>query len=126
MTHRITKNFSDKEFVCRCGMACVLSEHSRISEDFVRKLQSVRDVVGPMRINSGSRCVVHNRRIGGSLNSRHLAIYSGKSMAADIQCTSSRMRYALVKEAVRLGLTIGVHPKFVHLDSRESPILFLY
>lgn len=71
----LTKNFSRHEFACHhCGKIVV---HPCL----VTMLQKIRDEVdGPIIINSGFRCLVHNRAIGSSDTSRHV-----KGMAADIK-----------------------------------------
>lgn len=122
----ITANFSDSEFLCQCGLPCALSSQSNIYIPFVRKLQEIRNQLGPMLINSGSRCVAYNRKVGGVLNSKHLAIYKGKSLAADIHCVSRVARHKMIREAINLGLSVGINETFIHLDARKIPVLFTY
>ena len=65
----ITKNFSRKEFTCKCG--CGLNV---IDERLVHRLQVIRDIVQEkMIISSGCRCVDHNQNVGGASVSYHLA-----------------------------------------------------
>ena len=67
----MTKNFSKKEFECKCG--CEMPEE--VLHNVVKlstQLQRLRDHVDkPIKINSAFRCESHNQKIGGSLNSQH-------------------------------------------------------
>jgi len=64
----ITKNFSRKEFACKCG--CGFDD---IDHRIVHRLQVVRDILKvPITINSGCRCLKHNYNVGGKPASLHL------------------------------------------------------
>jgi len=68
----ITKNFSRKEFTCKCGCG-----YNAIDERLVHRLQVVRDIVQvKMIISSGCRCVEHNANVGGASVSYHIAGYA--------------------------------------------------
>ena len=71
---RLSEHFQAREFACSCcGMVLVHPE-------LVRKLESLRNVVGsPVYITSGYRCAKYNEVVGGVENSYHLF-----GMAADI------------------------------------------
>ena len=77
----MTKNFSIKEFECKCG--CEMPDDVLVNiTKLAHQLQYVRDNVAmPIIINSAYRCEAHNSSdaVGGSPNSQHLL---GK--AADI------------------------------------------
>lgn len=65
---KITPNFQDVEFTCRCGCG-----YMAINPDIVNRLQVIRDIIGlPIKINSGCRCEKHNKEVGGAPNSYHL------------------------------------------------------
>lgn len=49
-----------------------------------RVLQPVRDVVGPIRVNSGYRSPALNKAVGGSKRSLHM--HRGMNAAADVEC----------------------------------------
>lgn len=71
----LRKNFSAYEF--RCGDGCGLTNPT---PELLDALQRLRDAVGkPLTIVSGSRCVRHNRAVGGATNSQH-----PRGRAADI------------------------------------------
>lgn len=107
-------NFSRSEFACQhCGRA-------EMSDDFLWKLQELRDSYGkPMKITSGYRCPQHPIEARKSKPGTHT---SGE--AADI-AVSRHEAYALLRLAIRMGFTgIGVQQKgdgrFLHLDACEA------
>lgn len=114
--HFITKNFTREEFACPC------CGRSAIDELLVRRLQDLRDLLGtPIHINSGFRCVEHNRMVGGAEHSLHLA-----GMAADLSFFHVPLwvAYEAVKQVVPWGTPacgcggLGLYPDrwFIHLD----------
>lgn len=116
-----TANFSYSEFGCPCG-TCSFGDGTQINSKLVLNLQQIRNVFGKaIQISSGLRCPSYNRAVGGVDSSYHLI---GK--ACDVPCTNSSDRHQLVKLALRLHLTVGINPTFLHLDTRASPIIFLY
>ena len=72
-----TKNFKVSEFACKhCGA-------NEIDQKVLNMAQELRDYLGvAIRVNSGYRCEVHNKKVGGVKNSKHLY---GK--AADLACS---------------------------------------
>lgn len=116
----LTPNFSRDEFRCRCGCGT-----ENIDLEFVQRLQNARNRLGPLRVLSGSRCRDHNRCVGGSENSSHLA-----GWAADLACSDSRSRFELVNALQAVGLRrIGMGNNFVHVDfdsAKSQRVLWLY
>lgn len=109
----LTKNFSRKEFACRCGCG-----FDHISLQLVEELQDVRDHFGSsVAINSACRCEEHNQRVGGSRGSKHKL-----GIAADftVKGVSNKevQAYLLSKHKDRYG--IGVYSTFTHLDVRDG------
>ena len=120
---KLTDHFTKEEFDCQCGCG---NGDIVISENLVFQLESVRIHYGkPMRINSGIRCLSHNRKIGSRDTSSHI-----KGLAADIGCTDMRTRLELVKKLLRDGEfeRIGFHRDFIHVDvDYDKPKgIFLY
>jgi hypothetical protein len=75
---QLTDHFSKKEFDCQCGCGT-----GTIHTLLVQKLELARVEYGKsMRINSGIRCLEHNRSIGSKDTSSHI-----KCVAADVGCT---------------------------------------
>lgn len=115
------RNFSDHEFTCKCG--CGLNN---MQGGVLHKLDDARDIAGiPFIVNSGSRCVAHNKAEGGKSNSAHL-----KGWAVDIAADNSRARYKIVMALLTVGFRrIGIAKKFIHADmdpTKPQEVVFLY
>lgn len=103
-------SFSRHEFACsHCGRA-------EMSDDFLWRLQDLRDSYGkPMRITSGYRCKNHPIESGKKSVGAHTT-----GRAVDV-AVSRGEAYSLLRLAIRMGFTgIGVQQKgdgrFIHLD----------
>ena len=108
---KLTEHFTKEEFDCQCGCG---NGDIVISENLVFELECVRIHYGkPMRINSGIRCLSHNRKIGSRYTSSHI-----KGLAADFGCTDMGTRLELVKRLLRDGefKRMGIHKDFIHVD----------
>lgn len=105
-----SKFFSDDEMRCPC---CGIV---KMDDRFMSMLDNFRATWGrPLFVTSGFRCKIHNKKVGGKPDSKHL---SGE--AADIGVGPSE-RYEFMKLAMRLGFGgLGVAKTFVHLDSRQG------
>lgn len=102
--------FTDKELACPC---CGVS---KMSKEFVNKLDKVREKIGqPMMVNSGYRCAKHNQQIGGVNNSPHVA-----GVAVDIKIKDNHYAREILDSAVELGF-IGIElcDKHIHLDDMQ-------
>jgi len=89
---------------------------------FLETLDELRHMVGePLRITSSYRSPAYNKGIGGAPKSMHL-----QGRAVDISCTNSHSRMIILKEALNLGLTVGVAGTFLHIDDRDYQIVFTY
>lgn len=107
----VSKNFKKSEFVCPC---CKLYNMQPFVVD---KVQIIRDQFGAINIISGTRCVIHNEKVGGKPASAHLDGY-----AVDITCFSSVLRSKLIRLGIMNGVTgIGIKPGSVHLDWKLRP-----
>jgi len=121
----LTKNFSRKEFACKCG--CGFAD---INPDIVTIAQAIRDKVEePVIVSSGCRCKTHNKRVGGVHNSPHLT-----GMAADFRCKSGAVK---IFSAIKAMTDAGELPKwgyckryikqnFVHIDVNIKNRTFVY
>ena len=116
---KLTDHFSKKEFDCQCG--CGTGE---ISMELVEKLEQARlDYGRGMRINSGIRCLEHNRSIGSKDTSSHI-----KCVAAYVSCTTMSERLKLVTILLKYFTRLGINKKFIHVDvdSDKPNGVFLY
>jgi len=68
-------------------------------------------------ITSGCRCPVHNKEVGGVVDSPHLVKDDGWSKAVDIACESDADRYILITLLLAAGFTrLGIAKTFIHAD----------
>ena len=74
---QVSEHFRVREFRCKDGSDKIL-----ISEELIAVLEKLRSKLScSVNINSGYRTKSHNKKVGGSVGSKHL-----KGMAADIIC----------------------------------------
>lgn len=113
----MTENFKREEFQCPC---CGLNN---IDQRLVNLLQKAREMFGrPMVVTSGTRCVSHNQKVGGTPTSDHLL-----GFAADIDCENSIHRRELVLAALAVGIpTLGIKKDCIHLSIGEPARIFTY
>jgi uncharacterized protein YcbK (DUF882 family) len=111
------KHFKEEEF--KQGHLIVFD---KMEHKLLNDLDSLRELCGfGLKINSSYRSKEHNESIGGAKNSYHL-----KGMAVDLHCTDAIKRKYIVKNALNLGLSVGVAKTFIHVDTRDIQILFTY
>ena len=116
----MTKNFSKKEFECKCG--CEMPEevlHNVVK--LATQLQRLRDHVDkPIKINSAFRCESHNQKIGGSLNSQHKL---GKAADIVIKDMQPHEVFILIEDLIDAGELLqgglGNYSSFTHYDIRK-------
>jgi uncharacterized protein YcbK (DUF882 family) len=101
--------FQTGEFVCKCGCGT-----NKVKQPLIDTLNVIREAVGaPITVTSGTRCVKHNRAVGGVPNSNHL---SGD--AADI--TAKGVSPKEVRRVIRELWTAGGLPDLAGLGSYET------
>ena len=118
---KLTKNFSKKEFDCKCGCDMpqdVLESVQKLSV----QLQVVRNTSNaPISINSAYRCPSHNKAIGGVKNSQHIlgkaADIRIKGLTADEVADLIESLYN--KGEIQIG-GLGRYNSFTHVDIRNS------
>jgi len=80
------------------------------------------DVIGkPIKINSSYRCIEHNKKIKGSVNSQHIL---GKAADIKVKGYSTKNLASLIEELIYGGHILqgglGVYNTFVHYDIRKT------
>ncbi|MDD2651733.1 MAG: D-Ala-D-Ala carboxypeptidase family metallohydrolase [Sulfurimonas sp.] len=121
MAYDFGRYFKPKEFECGCGCGGL-----DISQKLVDRLNTARELLKqPIVINSGFRCLEHNRKIGSEDSSAHV-----KGLAVDIRAIDSNYRYKLLNVLFFCGFfRIGIDKDFIHIDIDESKpqkVTFLY
>jgi len=123
------KNFSKKEFECRC------CGKYNIDERLIINLQALRNIIEyvnkgeeiPLIVNSGCRCTKHNKAVGGVANSKHLCDNGNICMAADITAKGGtkvirNIFYQAIKSNLFTTIIYYRESKFIHLDIRKRDI----
>ncbi len=112
--------FSIAELCCKCnGRYCNRTYwHDPVFLDALTQVRA--DVGGPLHVTSGHRCPDWNRQVGGAPASKHLHI------AVDL-AVASHPRSKLLQSARQRGFNgIGLAARFIHLDRRRDPALWIY
>ena len=110
-THSLSPNFRLGEFACHDGSAIVL-----VHTELVSLLENIRAKFGrPIVIHSAYRTEVHNKKIGGVGDSRHV-----RGMAADIEIRGvDPAEVAKYAEEIGVG-GVGRYASFTHVDVWKS------
>ena len=101
----------EKECPC-CGLNLV-----DMNPDFLSALNSAREMYGAsMNATSMTRCLAHNKSIGGAEHSAHL-----DGRAADISCRDMATRKKMVFAFIMAGFTrIELSPVHIHVDMKAG------
>ena len=113
MSEYLSRNFKRSELQCPCCKKC------EINPVLLTRIQTLRDLFGPIIITSGYRCMKHNQKVGGAEKSYHL---NGNAVDIRIKTFDSKRRYKLIKTIYELGFTgIGIGKSKLHVDIRDGP-----
>ena len=109
----ISKNFNRAEFACHCGCG-----FDTVDVDTLKMVQDIRDHYNkPVIINSGCRCLKHNKNVGSKDTSQHT-----KAKAVDIKIRDIAPEkiafFVNEKHPDKYGIII--HDNFIHLDPRPD------
>ena len=118
----MAKYFAESEFN-RCIPSCSMED---MDDEFLLLLDELREKCGiPLVISCAYRSREWDLSKGRSGNSAHT-----KGKAVDIIYNSSSTAYAIVKNAIDLGINrIGIGKNFIHIDNDDSlpqNVLFTY
>ena len=110
---KVSKHIGYHEVACRhCGKHPPQGMDPKVLELF----EAIREAAGgsPIHINSGYRCPVHNKNVGGAKNSQHM-----RGTALDLTPRHISVK-ALHRIADRLNAKggVGLYRTFVHVDTR--------
>lgn len=109
----ISKNFKRQEFACKCGCG-----YNVVDAELLIVLETIRyHIKEPIYINSGCRCVDHNKSIGGDDNSQHLV---GKAADIVARRTSPSKIASLVENLYPGQYGVGRYNGFTHIDVRDD------
>ena len=103
-------NFTPDEFRCSC---CGTLD---INSDLLDLLQTARNTLGSLQINSAYRCPEHNNSVSSTgLSGPHT---TGKSV--DIHVSSSQHRKQLIDYFAPKVSGLGIAKSFIHIDILTS------
>ncbi len=113
---------NDPAFLCPCGACQPFTQRPGINPRLVRKLQQMQatileaELVFKLDVTSGYRCSEHNKAVGGTPLSMHLA-----GDAVDLGTNGdASIAYAIVDAAMIWNVSfIEVCPRHVHIDIRS-------
>ena len=99
--------FKEGEFACKCCGRVMIDNR------LVTMLDRVRHTLGkPIYVNSGYRCVDHNKAVGGATGSYHV-----KGLAADITAHCDLKRLQRLCFAAGIPTAVIYHRQgFIHVD----------
>lgn len=105
---KLSEHFSEQEFKCKCCGSI------KIDPKLIAQLECVRAALGhiPIYINSGFRCQIHNKKVGGVANSYHT-----KGQAADIRINGDIRELVRVCDNVFKYGGVGIYNNFIHVDT---------
>lgn len=110
------KYFDRSEFKCKCGKCS--GYPAEPTKALIEVLVKIREHFGaPVTVNSGVRCVTHNKNVGGATSSQHLY-----GTAADIAVKGVfPAQVAEYAETLLAGTGgIGRYSTFTHIDVRKT------
>lgn len=111
MREKLSENFYRDEFACK-GLHCC-GHSAPISDELIMRLERYRAIIGgPLRINSGFRCLIHNRDIGSYDGSQH-----PRGNAADINA-DGRDIDDMFRQAVPVFEYVKKYGWGIHVDTR--------
>lgn len=107
----------------RCKECRLVQAASRLPNGIEENVEAlVEQVLDPARdrlgkavmVNSGFRCPVHNKTVGGVYNSQHVS-----GQAADIHCEDNKKLAKVIVENGRFDQLI-LYPTFVHVSWKRQ------
>ncbi|MBA7594666.1 hypothetical protein ES703_01613 [subsurface metagenome] len=119
---RLTKNFKEEEFFCKCpDPNCSGKEQGIINLELVQKIQEIRDLLDrKIFVVSGIRCPFWNTHEGGHRDSFHLPKWG---LASDLKTERAGSRKRIIElylAAEKFGFNgLGFYGSFIHIDIGE-------
>lgn len=112
---QFTQHFSSKEFTCSCKHSDCIEQ--KISKELVEDLEKCRQEYGQaVIINSGYRCLKHNKEIGGANRSQHM---EGKAADTRPKLLTTDTMDEWIKVLSGTFKAMGIAQSFIHVDVRE-------
>lgn len=104
---KLTKNLNLCEIHCHGNGCC---NKTLFDTELAKLFQKMRNVVGPLTVESGYRCNWHNRQVGGANGSGHC-----KGMALDIVSETKSSEQIAVCAELKGVTRIGIYDSKKHM-----------
>ena len=109
-----SKYFLPRELNCRCKRKSC--DAKQMDSKFLLILDSIREEYGDsIIVNSGVRCIYHNKRIGGSPKSQHLL---GKAVDVNMHPKDLDRFLNICRDNGIKG--VGIGNGWLHIDIRDG------
>ena len=109
----LSASFSRIEFACGCGCG-----FDTVDTETLEILEIIRNHYdAPVRINSASRCVAHNKSVGGGVNSQHLVC---RAVDIDVDGVPAEKVANYIDSLFPDKYGLGRYDNFTHVDSRSQ------
>lgn len=119
---RLTENFREEEFFCKCPDAnCNGKRHGIINLELVEKIQRIRNLLNKkIFVISGIRCPSWNTHERGHRDSFHLSKWGLASDLGVERAWSREETIELYLAAEKIGFNgLGFYGTFIHVDIGE-------
>ena len=122
---KLSDNFKLEEFQCKCGCEMPRNVMENIFK-LVDQLQIIRNIYGPLNVNSAYRCESHNKSIGSNSSSQHVL---GKAADITAELTPDELADVIEEDinnnVVKFG-GLGRYNTFTHVDIRPNKARWNY
>lgn len=110
----VSKNFSRKEFACKCGCG-----FDAVDIALLCSLQALRDLADKgITISSACRCTTHNKKVGGASNSYHVKVKAADIVIKGLKPTEMAKLAEEVSEFEKGAIIVYNKDGFIHVDVR--------
>lgn len=108
-----SKHFKEEEFGCNC-----CGTTANLNRELFPILELVRLKFGkPVIVTSGVRCSTHNKNVGGSKHSQHLA---GNAADIVVRGVPAHEVYDFLNETFPNCYGVGKYVQSTHIDVRQG------
>ena len=118
---KLSNNFTKEEFDSNDGADMPSDVLGNVIE-LARNLQIIRDYFGKaIKVNSGYRSPMHNKKIGGSANSQHLLGKASDIVVSGVDPSevADKIEYLIENGLISEG-GVGRYDTFTHYDIRGA------
>jgi len=115
----VSRHFGRHEFACLCGCG-----FSTVDVELLEILENIRQQMSaPVTINSGCRCLAHNKSVGGGIKSQHL---QGRAADIKVHGISPEEVQNFIDSTWPEQYGLGRANTFTHVDSRVGKARWVY